>query len=656
LPTIYVDGQPFDISDSDQIGTGGEATVYKLGDQAVKIFRKPTDDLYVGNPAAQREVGQKLRIFHLKIRDFPAGLPAEVVRPQKAAYNSRLFTGRGVIGYVMDFVPDAVALEKLRHPKYRRERGIDGNQVIDLFRDIHRIVSGVHAAGAVIGDFSDTNVLVDKSNHAHFIDMDGLIFGKYYSPAYNPQFIDPLVYDHVTGKLIKRHDTNSDWYAYLVMLCQSLLCVRPFEGVHRPESGQPVRDFTKRIAQRLSILHPNVGISKGALSFELLSDELIEYMRDVFEKDVRGPFPLYLLDTIRWTTCAQCGILHARSQCPACGAPGLVRPRRIVRQSVRSQLVFATKGEILAVATQGGSLQYLYHEDGTYFREGRRAVMQGKVPPELNYQLQGGKTLIAAGNRVSILESDREPRVVTVDTAYGSPCFAANQHHRFWVRDKMLVRDGRLQATTLGEVYPRTRFWVGDMLGLGLARESLRTRTWCFVFDPRGSNIGPSVALKRIPGVIVDTSCVFDDGLAWLMVGVKVSHAARPSIVVSGQGIASVAGNMPTHVFCYVIDRSGRVVAEARTRVGDGRPLDGRIHGHLALDGSLYVATNLGIQRYAPVNGSIELVSQHPDVADHLREEKMLLASRSGVYAYSPRRIREVTFNRNATENQGDLA
>jgi hypothetical protein len=75
---------------------------------------------------------------------------------------------------------------------------------------------------------------------------------------------------------------------------------------------------------------------KPAIHFDLLPDDLLSHFQGVFRDDARAPFPIDLLDDLRWTSCTACGVEHARDVCPKCsrGVAKKVLPVSRVRGNV----------------------------------------------------------------------------------------------------------------------------------------------------------------------------------------------------------------------------------------------------------------------------------------------------------------------------------
>ncbi|HEX7484495.1 MAG TPA: hypothetical protein VF281_05100, partial [Candidatus Saccharimonadales bacterium] len=362
MTSVILNGRHVRLQSDMAIGKGGEADIFKLDATTVlKLYKQPSDPDYIGNVAAQ--LGAKARIteHQFKLPAFPGRMPSEVVAPTTLAYNT---TGDKVIGYTMPYVDGMEVLMRLSDRQYREIGGIDANQVVAIFRQLHQTVAALHAQRVVIGDFNDLNVLVnDKA--IRIVDADSMQFGRFQCHTFTNRFVDPLRCDTKTLTLDRPHNEQSDWYAYFIMLLHSLLYVGPYGGVHRPKNGKRLQ-FDARVLARLTVMNDSVIYPKPAMPLQTLPDEVLGYMQSVFEQDKREVFPLHLLDGLRWTTCATCGFTHARSVCPSCSAPGAPTQTVTIRGTVTARRLFQTKGRLLHVVSQAGKLHYLYHENGAF--------------------------------------------------------------------------------------------------------------------------------------------------------------------------------------------------------------------------------------------------------------------------------------------------
>ena len=609
MRTVEIAGRTVRLQANQVIGHGGEADVFRLDPATVlKLYKLPTDPDYSMDPLARH--GAQLRLIERqhKLPAFPSGLPLEVVTPQELAY-----TGGKVAGFTMPFISGMEVLMQLGNRAWRDSSGIDANQVVQVFRVLHDVVGGVHHQGVVIGDFNDLNVMTDGKG-VRIVDADSMQFGNYPCQTYTARFLDPLLASGGALTLARPHGEDSDWYAFFVMLIQSLLYVGPYGGVHRPSSGKRYQ-HDERVLRRHTFLGADVLYPKPALPFAILPDGLQSYFEAVTSKDERGVFPPDLLDNLRFTTCVQCGSFHARGSCPQCQTPGVVRETVTVRGQVTARQVFRTRGKILQAVTQRGTLHYLYEDGGVLYREGDNRLMQATLSPELRFRLQGPRTLIGHGTALLTVEADGAVTRRNVDTYRGKlPMFDTNSDGSFWLQSGQLMQSGVLSPAYLGDVLAQqTLLWSGEQVGFGFYQAGQMVRG--FVFTPGRRGLNDQVAVNPIRGQLVDATCAISDDRVWFFTATQESGVLWHRV--------------------QVIDPRGVVLATAEAKAEDDSWLGRGIRGHLAVGHSLFAATDDGLKRLTTDNQQVVTEREFPDTEPFVSNNAWLLQGPGGIYVVS---------------------
>lgn len=391
---VWIAGKRVTVDPASAIGKGGEADVFALGSGvALKLWKPPEHPDLDGLPYEQRAARERLDVQQTKIRRFPGGLPARAVAPRELATDGK--AGR-IVGYTMPLVASADPLLRLSDRKFR-EQGPGGpaggpirhEAVTAVLRDLHRTLSAVHAAGVVVGDLNDLNVLVPRgSAAAHLIDTDSWQFGGFACTTFTDRFVDPLLCDAQASApmLAKPHGVGSDWYAYAIMLMQSLLYVGPYGGLHRPARGSAIVSPGRRPLERVTVFRPDVRYPRPALPLDVLPDEILAELHAIFEKDRRGPFPPALLDRLRWRTCASCNGEYARGTCPRCAAP----PATVTQ-------VITVRGDVTCTVMRDFTLPAPVLP--TFWLQGGQLWRQGDLGAEVVGDVLAGQTRIWVGER-----------------------------------------------------------------------------------------------------------------------------------------------------------------------------------------------------------------------------------------------------------------
>lgn len=613
---IYLRGKKIRLNPKKAIGKGGEADVFDIGNGlAAKIFKPPDHPDFAGNSEEQQFSAARIKEYQQKLRQFPPNLPAGVVTPEELAYDA---AQKLIVGYAMRFVTGAEPFIRFSERSFR-EKGIPNEKMLAILRNLHNLVPAVHETRTIIGDCNDLNVLV-RNEQIFLIDADSFQFGKFLCQTFTDRFVDPLLCDPGERRLalVKPHNIESDWYAFAVMLMQSLLYVGPYGGVYRPKD--PRQTSLNRTLQRITIFHPDVRYPKPAVPYSFLPDDLLHYFHEVFEKDRRGPFPARLLENLRFTTCGACGTEHARGVCPVCAqaAPAAVKEVVTVRGQVRSTLVFKTRGLILFAALHEGKLQWLFHEGNLYCREDGQVALEGKLDPQMRFRISDGKTLFGKDGRVATIGKNSPAEILTVDEFKNLPIFDANSSGRYWAKDGQLFRDGEFGPKYIGDVLQgQTLFWVGPRFGFGFYRAG--NLTDAFVFDRKRAGIKDSLKLPIPKGELIDATCVFTDALGWFLIATqeagKIIHR------------------------CLLIDASGKLLAETEAQSGDGSWL-GNLRGKCAAGKFLFAATDDGIVRVEADSGLISATKKFPDTEPFVNAGCQLFAGREGIFVVDQREIR----------------
>ncbi len=592
------------------IGKGGEADIFDTGDGRVLKLFKPQDhpDLQ-GMPTEQDAARKRIEEHQKKLLAFPTGLPSQIVAPVELAY----LKDGSVAGYTMPFKSGAEVILRYSEVVYRR--GITDDVVTRIFKGLHSTLHAVHDKGVIIGDFNDLNVLV-KEDEAFIIDADSAQFGRFLCRVFTERFVDPLHCDPQADKLLLKrpHTESSDWYAFAVMLMQTLLCLAggPYGGVYKPKEVSKRIGHSSRPLQRITVFHPDVRYPKPSRHFDALPDSLLQFFHQTFVRDKRDTIPASLLD-LHWTTCSKCSMLHARGLCPHCHAASPHMVKMVSTGKVSAEKIFRTEGQILHAASQENTLRWLYHHAGTYRREDNSVVVKAPLEAHARFRIMSKDTVIAGGNQALVFTPGvQSPHRFIVDTFGSLPVVDANERHVFWAQGGTLKRTSDLGHTfqeSIGDVLrQQTLFWVGQHIGFGFYRAGGISQ--CFIFNPKKRGINNSLSLQPFKGQLIDSTCFFGKDKVWFLVSNRVS----------GKTINS----------CYLIRHDGSVEASAETEAHDGSWL-GTIRGKCVVGDFLLGVTDDGLVRVKGAGGSLGVEKEFPDSAQFVDTDQQLFIDKTGL-------------------------
>jgi hypothetical protein len=645
MTTILLAGKKVRVKALKTLGKGGEADVYRLGKSlALKIFKQPSHPDITSLPNGPekdrlvREAQHRLLEHQTKLREFPKTTPSGLVRPSELALDKK---GR-VVGYAMPLVPSASELLMSHSDKALRKQ-ISGESLVELFRRLHALVEGIHKSGIVIGDFNDLNVLVrglgTDTPSPFAIDADSMQFGPFLCSMFTARFVDPRLCDQTAKSpmLIKPHSELSDWYAYAVMLFESLLWTSPFGGVHKPKDRSKRLSFDRRSLARVSVFDDDVRYPKPARPLELLPDDLLQYFLKVFENDHREVFPQKLLEEMEWTNCSDCGYQHARSTCPKCGvASPAISQILTIKGNVTARRVFPTphtRGIILQADYQNGKLQYLFQENGKLLREDGRVVFPHPAKRGMRFRLNARRTVIGQGNRCVVLTPGKDPIGLDVDTFGQRPMFETTCENIYRITNGTLVRDGMLGLESkdlIGNVvHEQSLFWTGNDFGFGFYRAGQLVQGFTFTRGKRSVN--DQVDLPHMSGQLVDAFALFSSRRCWFFT------------------TRQEAGKLLNR--CTVLSQNGVVHATHEATAGDGTWL-GDIRGGCAATlpsktgepiHCLFVPTDNGIVRVDVAGSSLKQTRDFPDTEPFVDSSSRLFLAREGIYAIKDNEIHLLT-------------
>ncbi|MDR0859826.1 MAG: hypothetical protein LBO09_02335 [Candidatus Peribacteria bacterium] len=607
MKKVLLQGKPLSLLK--EIGAGQEAVVYDIGHGMVaKLYRQPNDPYYSHSIAEQQSARIRIATIKKKLSAFPTHLPPNVISPKALLTDP---TGE-IIGYVMPFIKGAETLLTYGDLLYREGKNISNNEIRDIFLSLHQTVKALHAHGVVIGDFNDLNILV-KDRQPFMIDTDSWQFGNFLSTMYTEKFVDPLLCGLNNGiwTMTKQHNPLGDWYAFTALLFKTFLFVDPYGGIYKP------KDATKRVKQqlrpkdRLTVFAPEVLYPKHAYPYKVLPNDLLQYVQEVFTNDLRGEFPIKLIEHLQWKKCPTCGIEHARTHCPICSA-GVHIPI-VVSGNVQVQEVFKTQGIIVCVAYQNGKLVYLYHQDNIYKRENAETVWTGPLDREMRFALQGNATVFAKANTL-LVAKDSKPSKLSIDTVGNRPIFDTTANDVFWVANGTIYHNNPLgldyTPSKVGEgIADQTLIWSGDSFGFGMYKVGHILQG--FLFEKGRSVINDSVQLPFIKGEIIDAKCYLSSTRAWLLLATKdqAKYVNR----------------------AIVLNEQGKVLADITNENGDYPWLE-QIKGKSATAGFLFCPTDEGIVRVGlDANGELEM-KVFSDTAPYVNQYSQLIVSPKGIY------------------------
>ena len=459
-------------------------------------------------------------------------------------------------------VEDAEDFKRLSQRRFR-EGVISNDRVMEIFARLHALLSDLHGKGVVVGDLNDANVMFTH-DEPWLIDADSMQFGHHLCTVAHDRFLDPVLFG-VDFNASPAFSPQTDWYAFAVLLFQSLLYVHPYGGVHAN-----LCTLMRRAEARHSILRSDVTIPKAAANWRALSDELLAYFEAVFDGRLRDTFPLRLLHT-KWTRCTACGTEHARAACPDCASKGaiVVRPPTRHNGHCRAVSIVRTTGRILYATMQDG-LQYVIEDDGVTRRENGKKVMTQPVQPGMRFAISSSATWVGfRGQLISIVDQAPAARLQTGRLGTAT-VFDANAAGCTYVDGDWLI--DQKSGTRIGSIL-EGQTWVRTGRSVGYVLYRAGNVSVHSLFTPGRAGLR-NVDLPPVNGRLIDLDVVFDDHhalITWATENLGQVQVELHMLRRDGTRIASLAGP------------------------ADSSPLLGSTRGKALLGGRVVVATDAGL-------------------------------------------------------------
>lgn len=442
-------GKIVSITQSDVLGTGGEATVVKGDNCAIKIYHSP-DSQRMSKVNAWVSRGLLL--------------PSNVCAPQDLVLDNK----DSFVGFTMPLIPrGSEVVQQLCSRSFRNAHpDYSSRFVADLFINAYETMSKLHAAGIIVGDFNDLNVMF-RQTVMTYIDVDSFQFDKYPCMVGTENFLAPELYNL---DLTKRpyFKPEHDWYAFFVMLIRSLLMTHVYGGVHRD-----LRSIPQRALAKVTVFDSSVKYPKPAYSPDLLDDNLHALIDRMFKKGERwAEFPVQTLREYRESLveCKSCRVWHPaeRKSCPQCSTINTQQIQRRVqvvqapgKRTVNCQEIFATTGSFVwwkpvshkfyAIALEKG-MYTLYKRESLAATTTRMQLFTAKNDPK--FDLFDDKYLVVnqdpSTDELLILDISGDAPVgytkKAADEYDGRRMFAGSRNHLLRVQQGYIYRGSHIQS------------------------------------------------------------------------------------------------------------------------------------------------------------------------------------------------------------------
>lgn len=482
--------------------SGGEGAVYEHQGLALKLYHRP-------DPRRS----EKLKAF--QSAGLPRLLPTNVFAPQQLIVDR----SGAVAGFAMPLLPDgALPVKKLSQALFSQHNGLTLADELDLLILLCGDLATIHNAGLIVGDLNDHNISFYHQNGAsaqpplasklqsYWLDVDSFQFGPFPCPVALDSFLDPHLYGVTELKEKSVFTPESDWYAFAVLLCKTLLKTHPYGGAH-PQ----FKTLQARAQERIPAFHRDVTYPKTARPPQILSDALFTFLKQTFEADRREPPPLAELQALRHNlaACPQCLQQFAASlaACPFCYRRSQQFTPAPQTPALRTRALLQTPGiivhaavapgapgaPIVAIVRQDRNYRLLQLDDQAVVRD--MALFSGQ--PGARFGFFQGTLVINPSGRDELLIVDAggaTPRLletVNSERFEGEAVFAATPHALYRLAGGYLLRGvlhhGRYLEEIVASAHRRhTQLWASPYADHLAGYHRLFDAVQLFTIDAQG--------------------------------------------------------------------------------------------------------------------------------------------------------------------------
>jgi hypothetical protein len=259
------------LAPSQHLATGGEASVYLVGNTIIKLY---TDSNKLSQPGMLDNLRQL------------SGLTYEYIVAPKGL----VFDSRGVpIGYYMDYVLDDEPLSSIFTNDYRNRVHFGDEQASLLVDRMLQVMAFAHERSAIMVDPNELNWTTVPAKHPardpRGLDVDSWLIGSYRPPKI------PMMAS-IRDWHNKKIGQETDRFALAVVTFPVYTGIHPYKGTL---AGYERDDLEGRMKDNASVFSDGVRLSQAVRDFGCIPGPLLGWYQAVFQQGERSapPSPYY---------------------------------------------------------------------------------------------------------------------------------------------------------------------------------------------------------------------------------------------------------------------------------------------------------------------------------------------------------------------------
>lgn len=255
---VYLENYGFvNLTDKEFVASGGEASIYKISDKALKIYHDK-------NKCISSEKINELK----KINSNNVFTPLSFIFDENNDY----------IGYSMNYSSDSEAICKLFTKNFKVKNNISSSDITELVKKIQSTIIEIHKSDCLVVDLNEMNILVDKTFiNPVFIDVDSYQTKSYPATA---------IMESIRDRKIRNDHWNelSDWFSFAVIIFQLYIGIHPYKGSH-PDYKQS--EWMKRMDNNISVFDKKVSLPSVCENFNVIPNKYLDWMKKLFVDNLR---------------------------------------------------------------------------------------------------------------------------------------------------------------------------------------------------------------------------------------------------------------------------------------------------------------------------------------------------------------------------------
>jgi hypothetical protein len=252
------------LGQQEYVASGGEGSIYRLGNVIVKIFHDPDGAIKNGK---QQRIETMAKFQH-----------ESIIAPQGLVYDDAGKT----IGFYMPYATGEPLTRAFTTAFRQRENFGDAEANVTV-KKMMEVVRYAHGKNALLIDPNALNWVVDIANLKdpipRVMDVDSWVIG--------PMPPTVAVMESIRDYHARQFGRESDWFAMAVVTFELYTGTHPYRGTLAGYDGTALEKMQRRMRDNKSVFTPGVSLNSAVRSFDCIPKGMLHWYREVLDKGVR---------------------------------------------------------------------------------------------------------------------------------------------------------------------------------------------------------------------------------------------------------------------------------------------------------------------------------------------------------------------------------